>query len=56
MNDVVKLTPIKIIHKQHKANNIVGGVTVGNKQRTAVVIGDHDVLKSDRMQHDLQRA
>ena len=55
MNGVVKLTSLQIRRKQHKLNRIAGGVIAGNINRTAVVIGNHDVVRSDQIEHDLKR-
>ena len=55
MNDRVKLTTLQMRAKQHKLNHVVGGVMAGNVERTPIVSRDHDVLKGDQMQHDLQK-
>ena len=55
MNDGVKLTLLQSRSKQHKINQIAGGVIAGNINRTAVEIGNHDVLRSDQIEHDLKR-
>ena len=55
MNDGVELTSLEIKPKQHKLKHIVGGVIVDHIKRTAVVIGDHHVLKSDQIERDLKK-
>ena len=55
MNGVVILTPFQSRRKQHKINHIAGGVIAGNINRTAVENGNHEVLRSDQIEHDLKR-
>ena len=55
MNDGVELTSLEINLKQHKLKHIAGGVIVDHIKRTAVVIGDHHVLKSDQIERDLKK-
>ena len=55
MNGVVILTSFQSRRKQHNINHIAGGVIAGNINRTAVENGNHEVLRSDQIEHDLKR-